>query len=56
MLDDKLWDVDRNLIPSLDKNNVLSLSAENCKKIDGLVSHPHLIHHIWVMAILLMKL
>ncbi|SDL41187.1 flagellin C-terminal helical region [Clostridium cochlearium] len=37
MLDDKLWDVDRNLIPSLDKNNVLSLSAENCKKIDGLV-------------------
>lgn len=32
MLDDKLWDVDRNLIPSLDKNNVLSLSAENCKK------------------------
>lgn len=37
MLDDKLWEVDRNLIPSIDKNNILSLSAENYKKIDALI-------------------
>lgn len=36
MLDDKLWDVDKNIIPHIDENNVITLSAEDYHHIDGI--------------------